>query len=68
MIDYSSCIQQLKPVPNWDLYGNSGLLKRKKPSYMEHAVKAARTKTSKPQLRSVTGLTVSVIRFIGVEK
>ncbi|KAJ9172525.1 hypothetical protein P3X46_015755 [Hevea brasiliensis] len=27
-----------------------GLLKRKKPSYMEHAVKAARTKTSKPQL------------------
>ncbi|KAG8662933.1 AT-rich interactive domain-containing protein 6 isoform X2 [Manihot esculenta] len=26
------------------------LLKRKKPSYMEHAVKAARTKTSKPQL------------------
>ncbi|KAF2291666.1 hypothetical protein GH714_028010 [Hevea brasiliensis] len=27
-----------------------GLLKRKKPSYMEHAIKAARTKTSKPQL------------------
>ncbi|KAF2312533.1 hypothetical protein GH714_034983 [Hevea brasiliensis] len=27
-----------------------GLLKRKKSSYMEHAVKAARTKTSKPQL------------------
>ncbi|KDP24918.1 hypothetical protein JCGZ_24296 [Jatropha curcas] len=27
-----------------------GLLKRKKPSFMEHAVKVARTKTSKPQL------------------
>ncbi|KAG6701685.1 hypothetical protein I3842_08G177600 [Carya illinoinensis] len=30
---------------------NIGLLKRKKPSYMEHTVKAARTRASKPQLR-----------------
>lgn len=29
----------------------SGLLKRKKPPYMDHAVKAARTKASKSQLR-----------------
>lgn len=29
---------------------NLGLLKRKRPSYMEHTIKAARTKTSKPQL------------------
>ncbi|XP_002528526.2 AT-rich interactive domain-containing protein 6 [Ricinus communis] len=29
---------------------NLGIVKRKKPSYMEHAVKAARAKTSKPQL------------------
>lgn len=28
-----------------------GLLKRKKPSYVEHTVKAARSKASKPQLR-----------------
>ena len=27
-----------------------GILKRKKPSYMEHTVKSARTKSSKPQL------------------
>ncbi|KAF5463569.1 hypothetical protein F2P56_019472 [Juglans regia] len=31
---------------------NIGLLKRKKPSYMEHTVKAARTRASKPQLDS----------------
>lgn len=29
---------------------NIGLLKRKKPSYVEHTVKAARSKSSKPQL------------------
>ena len=32
---------------------NAGLLKRKKPSYLDHAVKAARTKVSKAQLRSM---------------
>lgn len=33
---------------------NAGLLKRKKPSYLDHAVKAARTKVSKAQLRSMS--------------
>ncbi|KAB1206429.1 AT-rich interactive domain-containing protein 3 [Morella rubra] len=40
---------------------NIGLLKRKKPAYIEHTVKAARTKASKPQLRSLLQSDSSVV-------